>query len=158
MRRALLLPWPLLLACAGPHLRGASAIEREKEPHGSERATLVTRDCRDERGAPAAQLDLELVYLDPSGGPRRLLERRTDHDSVLVENTYEDGGAHVFVYVSADVKHRDVLHRVRLAPDGMSGELSFSRDFSVKDSEKGFRAETSRIALRCALVPLEARE
>jgi hypothetical protein len=147
----LVLGCPLLLACATPHLRGASPIDREKEPRGSERATLIASDCRDERNAPSRGLDVELVYLDPSGGPRRLLERRNDHDSVLIENSYEEGSVHVFAYISSDAKHAQVLHLFRLTSEGTSGELSLSRAFALHETNRGFRAESTRTALRCKL-------
>lgn len=152
------LPWPLLLACSSAHLRGADSVAREKEPRIDARATLLPTDCRDERGAPVPSPDLEVAYFAPRNGPRQLLERRTDYDSVLVENSYEEQGTLVFAYVSSDSKHPDLLHRVQLGPDAAHGELSVSRTFKLTDTSKGFRADPVRSALRCTLAPLRARE
>lgn len=149
------LPWPLLLACASPHLRGADSVAPEKEPRADVRTTLLPTDCRDERGVASASPDVELLYFEPPSGPPELLERRSDYDSVLVHNSYEAGGARIFAYVSSDAEHPDVLHRVRLDAQGTQGELTLSREFELRETAKGFSAAPHRITLRCALAPLQ---
>ncbi|MFZ5894398.1 MAG: hypothetical protein ACOY0T_25270 [Myxococcota bacterium] len=145
----------LLPACVGAGLRGASAVDPEKEPNSRATAVLHSRDCRDERGGMVANVTYEYVYIERSSGPRLLLERRAGHDSVLVENSYADGSELVFAYVSGDAKQPDVLHEVRLSRDARNGELRLSRAFETHDTNQGFRAKARRVVLRCALASSE---
>ena len=142
-----------MLGCAGPGLRGAVSAAPEREP-SSDGARFVTRECRDEHGAAVQNLVLDYVLVSDAKGPLRLIEHRAEHDSVVIQNSYEQGGARVFAYVSGDAKHPDVLHRIRL--NGAHSELCMARAFAIHDSPHGFRAEPEHVLLCCALARLEA--
>ena len=151
--------WPLLalatLACASPELRGAVSVARTAEPRSFSAQRLTASDCRDARGGALASVSLDYVYSRDPRGVQRLLERRPEHDSVLIQNAYDEQGARVFAYVSSDAKHPDVLHRVRLV-DEAAGEVVVARSFAVEETTHGFRAEPKSIVMRCSLVPSQA--
>jgi hypothetical protein len=146
----------LVLACASPGLRGATSVDPESEPRFPATATLRTASCRDESGNDTPGVALEFGLVEPTSGPKLLLERRQGHDSVVIQNVYDDAGAHVFAYVSNDARHPGVLHRVRLSADASAGELAVSRVFRTHDTPQGFRVDAERVVLRCALVRLQS--
>ncbi|MGC4092341.1 MAG: hypothetical protein QM756_31545 [Polyangiaceae bacterium] len=141
----------LLLGCAGPALRGATSVAPESEPRLRASAPLTAHDCRDERGASSTPPRIEFVPVDATSGPRLLLERRPGHDTVLIQNSYDEAGRRVYAYVSNDAKQPALLHRIELEPGGQSGRLDYARPFVTHDTARGFNAVATRAVLRCQL-------
>jgi hypothetical protein len=115
----------------------------------------VTEGCRDGRSQPA-ELQLHVRLLEGAPAQPLLVLRREGHDSMIVDNSSEQGAELVFQAVTTGGGDDPVLHDVRLPRRGAGpGRLAYARAFSERSSgERRFQAYFAVPVLACRLAPL----
>jgi hypothetical protein len=147
------------IACGGVELRGARAVARGDEPGGRVLGMWVPGACRDAGGGPAERPSRVFV-VQPASGPALLVEVREGHDSVVVENTFDDRGARVFQLVLRGEDERLFLHDFRLPAVGAApGRVAVATYWhEVERPGGGFRAYLKAVDVTCELAPEAADE
>lgn len=141
-------------ACGNsPEIVGGSAISPGNVPEGRAVAEYELRDCRDAAGAPAARVSRVLV-IEKAGGKRVLVELRKGYPSLVVENSFNEGGSQVFQAAIEAGSGDVVVHDFRLPVHaGAPGRVSAApRWKQVKLPNDGFHAYLEAPALVCQLV------
>lgn len=139
------------VGCGGPVVRGGRTVAAGNEPAGRPLAAYNAVDCRDASGGPV-EYHSRLFIVD-AGGDRIAVETRTGFDSLVVENSFIDGGSRVFqaVVESPDGKQR--LHEFRV-PSGPPGPGKLLVTSSFKETPKtggGFKALAQKPSISCRL-------
>jgi hypothetical protein len=141
-----------VLGCAGSPFRGGYSMAADGRIDGRMLASFTPGDCQDAAHGKVERTVMRVDVVEVLGVHRVLVEYRAQHEALVVENGFSDGGQFVFQLAIRTKPHR--IREWRVPMSGLDpGVLSVASSWQEEKNNAGFRASLAAPDLACTLLP-----